>query len=285
MTRKKILITGGNSTLGSHLKPFLSEAAEIITLGRTGCDITFDLSPGGADVSLPGVDVVVHTAARFGGASARDFLDTMAVNVLGTVKICQMAIAAGATHVIIISSAYVNLRPSSEHYGVYSLSKRQAEEAALLYCQKHTMPLAILRPSQLYGDDNRFRRHQPFFYDIVDKAQAGEDVVLFGTNDARRNFLHVDDLCQAIEGVASKSLTGTFACMQPRDVTYSGIAHAAIEAFRSKSKVRFAPERDNMPDNTLPADNTLYERLGYYPKVSLAEGMARIAARRSRDMQ
>jgi nucleoside-diphosphate-sugar epimerase len=280
MARKKILITGGNSTLGSHLKPFLSKAAEVITMGRRGCDIMCDLSPSGEDVSLPGVDVVIHTAARFRGASDRDFLDTIAVNVLGTVKICQMAIAARATHVVIISSAYASLSPSSPHYSVYSLSKRQAEEAALLYCLKHAMPLAILRPSQLYGGDNRFRRHQPFFYNIIDKARAGEDIVFFGTHDARRNYLHVDDLCQAIEGVVTESLTGTFACMQPRDVTFSEIAHAAIEAFKSLSNVRFDPARDNIPDNTLPADNTLYERLGCYPKVSLAEGMTKIAERR-----
>ena len=93
----------------------------------------------------------------------------------------------------------------------------------------------------------------------------------------------VDDLCQTIGGVVSESLTGVFACMQPKDTTYSEIAHAAIRAFKSKSEVRFAPERENIPDNTFPADNTLYEQLRCYPKVSLFDGMTRIAARRKCD--
>jgi len=196
MTRKKILITGGNSAVGTQLRTLLSRNAEVITLGRAGCDITCDLSPGCPDVALPFVDVVIHAAARFGGAADREFINTIAVNVLGTVKVCQMAMAAKATHVIVISSAYACMLPGSSQYSVYSLSKRQAEDVASLYCLKHAMPLTILRPSQLYGDDDRFRGHQPFFYDIIDKAEAGEDIILFGTHDALRNYLHVDDqLC------------------------------------------------------------------------------------------
>lgn len=282
MTLKKILITGGNSIVGSQLKSHLSKNADVITLGRSGCDITYDLLSGTGDISLPNVDVVIHTAARFGGASDRDFLETIAVNVLGTVKICQMAIAAQTSHVIIISSVYASLPLSSEQYSVYSLSKRQAEEAALLFCRNHTLSLTILRPTQLYGDDDRFRRHQPFFYTIIDKAQHGEDIVFFGAHDALRNYLHVDDLCHVIAGVVQNSLVGIYACLQPENVTYSSIAYAAIAAFNSSSRVRFDPSKADIQDNVFPADNTLYERIGFYPTVSMAEGIARIAACRRR---
>jgi nucleoside-diphosphate-sugar epimerase len=279
---KKILISGGNSNLSSNLKRWLSGTSEVITLGEKDCDITCDLLSEEDAITLPNIDVVIHMAARFGGASDRDFIETMAVNVLGTVKVCQMAQAARASHVIIISSVYASLPVHSERYNVYSLSKRQAEEAAQLYCRHHALPLTILRPTQLYGDDDRFRRHQPFFYTIIDKVQQGEDIVFFGANDALRNYLHVDDLCQVIAGVVLNSLVGTFSCLQPKDVRFSEIASAAIEAFHSKSKVRFDHARDDIPDNVFPVDNTLYERLGFCPKVSLAEGMARIAAYRRR---
>lgn len=282
MTPERILISGGSSNLCSRLKPWLSGTSEVITLGDKGCDITYDLLSDGGDVTPPDVDVVIHTAARFGGGADRDFLETMAVNVLGTVKICQIARAARASQVIIISSVYASYPVSSEKCSVYSLSKRQAEEAALLFCRHHSLPLAILRPSQLYGDDERFRRHQPFFYTIIDKAQYGEDIVFFGARDAQRNFLHVDDLCHVIEGVVLNSLVGTYSCLQPKNVRFSEIASAAIAAFNSTSKVRFDDSREDIPDNIFPPDNTLYERLGFYPKISLAEGVARIAAHRRR---
>jgi len=285
MKPKKILISGGNSNLCSSLKPWLSRTSKVITLGETGCDITCDLLSGGGNLSLPNLDVVIHAAARFGGASDRDFLETMAVNVLGTIKMCQMAVTARASHVIIISSIYSSLPVSSEKCSVYSLSKRQAEEAALLFCRNHALYLTILRPTQLYGDDDRFRRHQPFFYTIIDKAQHGEDIVFFGAHDALRNYLHVDDLCQVIAGVVQNSLVGIYSCLQPENVTYSSVAYAAIAAFNSMSRVRFDPSKEDIQDNIFPADNTLYERLGFYPKVSLAEGIARIAAYRRRGGQ
>ena len=69
----RVVIVGGTSSLGSALKTALSTRFEVITAGRTNCDLEFDLTWPLARMALPEeVDVVVHTAAHFGGKTAAD---------------------------------------------------------------------------------------------------------------------------------------------------------------------------------------------------------------------
>ena len=66
----RILIIGGTSSLAFALMPVLSEFAEVITAGRTGCDVYFDLSDSVEEMVLPkDIDVVINTASSFGGKS------------------------------------------------------------------------------------------------------------------------------------------------------------------------------------------------------------------------
>src|SRR4030095_15097078 len=66
--RVKVVIVGGNSSVGLALKAVLSDSCDVITAGRKNCDIALDLAWPLARFLLPeDVDAVVHTAAHFGG--------------------------------------------------------------------------------------------------------------------------------------------------------------------------------------------------------------------------
>ena len=62
----RVLIVGGNSTLAQALIPMLSAFAEVITAGRSGCDVALDLN-GDIDAGrMPrDIDVLVNAAASF----------------------------------------------------------------------------------------------------------------------------------------------------------------------------------------------------------------------------
>lgn len=277
----KILLTGGSSALAQVLRPVLASFAEVLTAGRSGCDVALDMLWPTERFEVPqDVDAVIHLAAHFGG---RDFLSILAaeeVNVLGALKLAHACHRAGVGQLVHVSSIFAGLGEKSPFYNSYAMSKRHAEELTGLYCRSVDLPLAILRPAQLYGEGEAFRRHQPFLYTLLDSAQCGKDILLYGHNDALRNFIHVEDVAEIIARVVRQRVEGLFECASPTNVRFSEIAAAAAAAFGNSGTIRFDFEKPDTPDNAFVADDTLYRRIGYFPKISLAKGLAREAARR-----
>lgn len=274
----KTLIVGGTSALGRALAPVLAGSGDVLTAGRQHCDIAMDLTePDDRIVLPPDLDAVVHTAAHFGGRTAADYVAAEDVNCMGTLKVCVAAARASARHLVLISSQSASLTAGSEYFGIYALSKRHAEEVARLFCLENGLPLTILRPTQIYGNGDSFRPHQPFLHTMIDKARAGEDIAIFGSHDPRRNYIHVDDLTAVIGRVIRDRVEGTFSCAYQTDMTYSQIAVAAYQAFNTQGRVRFLADKPDIPDNVFESDNTLYERLDWSPRLNMLEGLRAIA--------
>jgi len=277
----RVLLAGGNSSLAQVLRPVLASFAEVLTAGRSGCDMELDLAwPAGCFELPTGVDSVIHLAAHFGGQDFESMLAAEEVNALGALKLAHACSSAGVSHLVQVSSIFAGLGEETPFYNSYALSKRHAEELARLYCHKAGLPLATLRPAQLYGEGEAFRRHQPFLYALLDRAQRGEDIVLYGNNDARRNFIHVVDMAEVIARVVRQRIEGRYDCISLSNLRFSEIAAAAVAAFGSDSAVSFDATKPDIPDNAFAADDTLYRRIDYFPQISLAEGLAREAARR-----
>lgn len=274
----KVLIVGGNSSLGKELKIVLSNSFEVITAGRNGCDIQIDLKDSLEEIVLPeNISVIINTAACFGGKEFIDVYDTENVNVLGTLKLCELAAKNKVCHLIHVSSIFSLLKPESEFYNIYSLSKKHSEELATYYCLKNDLPLTIIKPSQIYGVNNYFKKHQPFFYNIIEKAKNGEDVELYGKNDPLRNYIFIDDLTQIIDRIITQRIVGNYNCTYKENVTYSKIAELAINIFGSNSAVKFLTDKPNIPNNIFEYDDTLYKKIGFYPGVSIEQGIKLIA--------
>ncbi len=277
----RILLAGGNSAFAQVLRPVLAAFAEVLTAGRSGCDVELDLVWPEAQFNLPrDLDAVIHLAAHFGGRDVAAMLAAEEVNGLGALKLAHACHRSGVGQLVQISSIFAQLDAASPFHSSYALSKRHGEELAELYCRGARLPLVILRPAQLYGDGDSFRRHQPFLYALLDKAQRGEEIVLFGRNDAQRNFIHVDDVAAVIARVVLQRVEGLYQCAALSNARFSEIAAAAVAAFGSASVVRFDTDKPDVADNAFAADDALYRRIGYFPQISLAQGLAREAARR-----
>jgi nucleoside-diphosphate-sugar epimerase len=277
----RILIIGGSSSLAHALRPVLSEFAEVITAGRTGSDVHLDLSEPLDEMELPkDIDVVINTAAHFGGKDYEQMYLAESINVLGTLKLCQVCSKAKVRHLVNISSTSAYLGAASDYYGIYALSKRQADEVLQLFCSSFNLPCTILRPSQLYGNEDMFRKHQPFLYTAIDKAERAEDITIYGTNDALRNYIHIDDFTKIISLIVRERVEGLYVCTNAIDVSLSQIANAAIDAFCSASRVVFLRDMEIIQDNVFPYDDSLYKKIKYFPQIFMEEGVKRIAAYR-----
>ena len=278
----KVLIVGGNSNLGVALKPVLiSKGIEVITSGRSGenCDIRIDMSK--SKIALPmDLDAVVYTPFRFANDSSNQILDVERDNVEWVSHLCNAVRDYRAKHLIFVSSIFATLTMSSPYFTWYAMAKKHCEEICTYFCQLNEIPLTIIRPSQIYGDTDAFAKHQPFFYDIINKAQRGEDVVIYGKNNPRRNYIHIDDITRVISEIVSKKVYGTYNYTHPYNVSYFQIANHAFLAFKKEGIVRFDTTKGNVEDNIFPNDFKLYEKIGFYPQISIEEGIKRIAKNR-----
>jgi nucleoside-diphosphate-sugar epimerase len=272
-----ILIVGGNSSLGRALIPVLNKLGKVLTAGRINCDIYIDLATERPIVLPNNIDVIIHTAAHFGGASFEDIFEAENVNVRGTLKLCETAVRGNVKHFIFISSIYAGLEEDSRWQNIYSITKRHAEEMARFCCSMHKLPLTILRPGPIYGNEEHFRRHQPFLYTLIDKSEKGEDIVLYGSKDPYRNYIHIEDVVIIISKVIEKQIEGTYSCTYPEDVTYSQISGIAYKAFNKEGNIVFLKEMPDIPDNIFEKNALLYKIIDFYPQISIEEGISKIS--------
>lgn len=277
----KSLVIGSTSVIGKAVARELSRHGQVKLAGRRDADVAFDLSNQVPVTVDERFDVVVLAAADFGGGQPDDLVRAELVNSVGTLAACRLAEQCGARHFILLSSHSACYQATDPYFGIYALSKRHAEEVASLYCQQRGMTLTVLRLSQVYDSQGQCRTHQPLLYAIADRAQAGQTVELYGSNDASRNYLHLSDLAEICARLADQSIHGFYNCGHAETPRLSEIAQAAFDAFGKPLDVRFLAEKKDIPDLP-PFDvaHELFERIGFAPQIGIRRGFELMRAHR-----
>jgi len=206
-----IFITGATGFIGQRLLSLLEfggagygGGADIKILSRypqtryetVVCDLQSDLVP---NYALDGIDTVFHLAGF-----AHDLRDAKKlghlyrkVNVDATIRLAELAVAAGVKRFVFVSSVKAGGNPPE---GVYGKTKLEAELKVLEIGQQTNMHVAIVRPSLVYG---------PGVKGNLALMQKGIKQGWFPPlpeTDNRRSMIHVDDLVRAILFVADEKL-------------------------------------------------------------------------------
>lgn len=270
----KILIIGGTSAVAMSMKPSLEKIGEVFTAGRRDCDLYIDLEQELKINNFPkNIDVIIHVAAHFGGEDDKQLEQAVNTNVMGTLKTCELAKQLNIKHFILMSSMSASLNRISNYYSIYALTKRQSEEIAQFYCSLNNIDLSILRPTQIYGNNDMFLKHQPFFYHIIQSAAEDAVVRIYGAHDALRNYIHTNDLTEIVLNVIEKKVYGVFYCGNMTDIRYSQIVVTAFKVFDHDLKMAFLQDKEDIPDNVFDKDDSLYRKIGFYPNISMEEGI------------
>jgi nucleoside-diphosphate-sugar epimerase len=210
----RILVTGGSGFVGSRMIPKLvSEGHDVFALVRsTDLDgraaalgarhIRGDLDQP-ANLSLPALDAIVHTAAhfRFAGPRARYFR----TNVEGTRALLRAGEKAGATRFVHLSAGGVVMDdrgspicdadeqlPTFPHsFSAYIASKAQGE-TAVLQANKVAFQTIAIRPPTIWGPGDPFSRGIPEAIKSGRFAFIDRGDYLFAT-------CHVDNVIEAIQ--------------------------------------------------------------------------------------
>jgi dTDP-glucose 4,6-dehydratase len=297
----RVVITGGAGFLGSHLcERALAEGHEVVCVDNlvTGRleNLKHLLHRGDIeflehDVTKPfevagPVDYILHFASP---ASPIDYLElpiqTLKVGSLGTHNSLGLAKAKGARFFLASTSEVYGdpqEHPQKETYwgnvnpvgprGVYDEAKRFAEAMTMAYHRYHQVDVRIVRIFNTYGPRMRVRdgRVVPAF---VQQALTGEPMTVFGEGKQTRSFCYVDDLVEGIWRLLMSDLRQPCNIGNPHEMTILEFAETIRAAVGSSSPIIFNPLPVDDPQTRQPDITQAREKLGWEPKVALAEGL------------
>jgi dTDP-glucose 4,6-dehydratase len=297
----RVVITGGAGFLGSHLcERALAEGHEVVCVDNlvTGRleNLKHLLHRGDIeflehDVTKPfevagPVDYILHFASP---ASPIDYLElpiqTLKVGSLGTHNSLGLAKAKGARFFLASTSEVYGdpqEHPQKETYwgnvnpvgprGVYDEAKRFAEAMTMAYHRYHQVDVRIVRIFNTYGPRMRVRdgRVVPAF---VQQALTGEPMTVFGEGKQTRSFCYVDDLVDGIWRLLMSDLREPCNIGNPHEMTILEFAETIKAAVGSTSPIVFKPLPVDDPQTRQPDITQARQKLGWEPKVTLAEGL------------
>ena len=204
-----IIISGSDGFIGKHLVLKLSKYKKykLTKMGRSFGDI----SKKETWKKLPKAKILIHLAAKVfipnSWNNPEEFFET---NVLGTLMALEYCRKNKSKIIFLSSYLYGNADklPTSEKAKIkidnpYSLTKKTAEDICQFYSKKYGLKVAIIRPSNAYGPNQK-----DFFLipEIINKLKR-ERIIINNIN-IKRDLIYVSDLVDAI--IKSISLKSKF---------------------------------------------------------------------------
>jgi len=139
-------------------------------------------------------------------------------------------------------------------------------------------PLAILRPSLLYGLDDPHNGYGPNSFRRL--AVAGEDITLFGEGEEQRDHVLIDDVAEIIRLVVRYKSRGVLTVATGEVVSFKELAEMVVAQFDEAVAIKGSPRKGSMPHKgyrpfDVSATGAAFPEFRY---TLPAEGIARVHA-------
>ncbi|MFE0424478.1 NAD-dependent epimerase/dehydratase family protein [Streptomyces sp. NPDC058953] len=296
------VVTGGAGFVGRRLVTLLSRLGKRVTVVdrvRLPDDIAAlpgvretraDLRDYGETLlALRGADVVFHLAGNASGTvSVEHPRYDFQLNALGTCHVGNACLELGVRRLVYLSSAIVYGTPRYSPMGEdhptrpflpYGASKLSGELTLRSLYESIGLPVVIGRSFVVYGPGEDPRHAGGEVSQFLRWHLNERPIPVVGDIDRKtRDFIHVEDLCRALVTLADRGAEGeTYNLGSGTGVSMRELAHAVGRA--TGRPALLDADTSSLEDSfPLVADVSRLTRLGFAPRVPLAEGLAALAA-------
>ncbi len=303
----KVLVTGGDGFIGSHLTEMLvSKGYSVKALTQynsfndwgwledVGCKEQIEVLSG--DIRDPhyckhitkDIDIIFHLAALiaipYSYIAPDSYVDT---NIKGTLNICQAAKDNGVGRIIHTSTSEVygtaQYVPIDEKHPLqaqspYSATKIAADAMAISFYNAFDLPVTIARPFNTYGPRQSARAVIPT---IITQIANGIKEIKLGDVTPTRDFNFVEDTCRGFIALAesNESIGKTVNIGSNFEISVGDTLNIIKELMGSDvtfvtDDQRIRPEKSEV--FRLWCDNTLIESITTFkPSVDIRDGLQR----------
>ncbi len=309
---KKVLVTGADGFIGSHLVEELIKKGENVkafvyynSFNNWGWLDTFSKElldeievfagdirdPNGVREAMKDVDEVFHLAALiaipFSYHSPDSYVDT---NIKGTLNILQAARNLGTKRVLTTSTSevygtaqYVPIDEKHPFHGQspYSATKIGADRLAESFYRSFDMPITIVRPFNTYGPRQSARAVIPT---IITQLLSGITEIKLGSLTPTRDFNYAKDTAQGFIDIArsDKTIGEEINIATQHEISIGELAQELIDQINPDARIicdeqRLRPEKSEV--NRLLGSNEKIRKLtAWEPRYTLKEGLAETIA-------
>lgn len=239
-----------------------------------------------SDSLISGRAAVIYAAGSMSPASqVQSVAKTLSDQVIPVVALAERAAANSVPNFVFISSGgtvygQTRLIPTPEDAGIapinaYGMVKAQTEQALLEVGRRTGMRVIVLRVANPYGPGQQGTRRLGFIAAVVEAARRGEPVNIWGDGSATRDFVHIDDVSEAI--VRAATHRGESAILNVgtgRETSLHEICDLVAELSGRKLDVVFHEPRSVDVLRNCLAIGRAAEVLGWSPRTSLRAGVS-----------
>lgn len=296
----KTLVTGGAGFIGSNLTAALLRGGHSVTVLdnlssgyreniETLPDARFipgDIGdPRAVARAMEGAEVVFHLAASVGNKRSIDCpVQDAETNAIGTLRVLEAALRAGARKIVTSSSAGIfgelKTMPIREDHPVepdspYGASKLYEEKICLVYAKLYGIEAVCLRYFNVYGPNQRFDAYGNVIPIFAFQMLRGEPVTIFGDGEQTRDFVNVADVVRAnMDAALAAGVSGAFNIGSGSRISINGLVAELKAAGGLAPVVRHGPPRPGDVRDSLADISAAARAFGFKPRVSLREGLA-----------
>lgn len=304
---KKVLVTGADGFIGSHLTETLVERGYDVRaftfynsfntwgwLDSLPDEIKKEIEihpgdirdPNGVRNAMTGIESVFHLAALiaipFSYHSPDSYVDT---NIKGTLNVLQAARSLGTGKVLITSTSevygsakYVPIDESHPFQGQspYSATKIGADRLAEAFYRSFSLPVSIVRPFNTYGPRQSARAVIP---SIISQLLTGTKEIRLGSLTPTRDFNYVKDTVNGFIEIeeSEKTIGEEINIASQTEISIGELASELVRQINPQARIVCEPERmrpeKSEVNRLLGSNKKLKELTAWNQEYSLSLGL------------
>src|SRR5438067_6459824 len=302
----RVVVTGAAGFIGSHLcERLLQDGHEVVGIDsfndyyerdRKEANlqnarkhpafklVEADLVTAGLSQALTGASVVFHLAGQPGVRPSwgSQFDRYVQANIVATQRLLETLRELPVKRLVFASSSSIygdaEMFPTKETalprpVSPYGMTKLAAEHLTFVYMRNFGIPATSLRYFTVYGPR---QRPDMAFCRFMEALVDNEEIEIFGDGEQTREFTYVSDAVDGTVKAATADVVGQIINLGGGSrVTVNRVLATLEDISRLKARRRLLPAAPGDPRHTGASINLARERLGWEPRVSLRDGLAK----------